>query len=75
MGRVAVLGEGSRVAGYALAGAVVLVADDDAAVRAAWAGVVDDRDVDVLVVTARAAAALPAGYADRPRPLTVVMPR
>ena len=75
MALVAVLGERGRVAGYALAGAHVVVADDDAAVRAAWAGLVDDPagDVDVLVLTHRAAGALPAGFAERDRPLTVVM--
>jgi len=75
MARLAVLGERGRVAGYALAGALVVVADDDAAVRAAWTGLVEDPagDVDVLVVTRRAADALPADFADRDRPLTVVM--
>ena len=75
MALVAVLGERGRVAGYARAGAHVGGADDDAAVRAAWAGLVDDPagDVDVLVLTHRAAGALPAGFAERDRPLTVVM--
>lgn len=75
MAGVAVLGERGRVGGYALAGALVVVADDDASVRAAWSGLVDDPgcDVAVLIVTRRAAEALPAGFADRDRPLTVVM--
>lgn len=75
MAHVAVLGERGRVAGYALAGALVVIADDEPAVRAAWADLVGDRtpDVDVVVLTRRAADALPAGFADRDRPLTVVM--
>lgn len=75
MAHVAVLGERTRVAGFALAGAVVVVADDDAEVRRAWAGLLADRaaDVEVLVLTQRAAAALPPGFAGRDRPLTVVM--
>ena len=75
MAHVAVLGERTRVAGFALAGAVVMVADDAAEVRRAWAGLLADRaaDVEVLVLTQRAAAALPPGFADRDRPLTVVM--
>lgn len=75
MAHMAVLGERTRVAGFALAGAVVVVADDDAEVRRAWAGLLADRaaDVEVLVLTQRAAAALPPGFADRDRPLTVVM--
>lgn len=75
MARLAVLGERGRVAGYALAGAIVVVADDETAVRAAWAELVGDglADVEVVVLTRRAAAALPSGFADRDRPLTVVM--
>ncbi len=75
MARLAVLGERGRVAGYALAGAIVVVADDEPAVRAAWAELIGDgsADVEVVVLTRRAAAALPDGFADRARPLTVVM--
>lgn len=75
MPHLAVLGERTRVAGFALAGALVVVADDDAEVRQAWTALLEDRaaDVEVLVLTQRAAAALPPGFADRDRPLTVVM--
>ena len=38
MGQVAVIGEGTAVAGYALAGALVVPAEDAPAVRAAWTG-------------------------------------
>lgn len=72
MGRVAVIGEGTAVAGYALAGALVLTAEDAAAVRSAWAGLPDD--VVVVVLTAAAERALgPGGATTRP-PFAVVMP-
>ena len=76
MGRLAVLGERSRVAGYALAGAEVLVADDASAVRSAWQALTEDPagPVDVLVLTRRAADALPGDIGDRDHPLVVVMP-
>ena len=70
---VAVVGEQLRVQGFTLAGAVVLAADDAAAVRSAWASLGDD--VAVVVLTPRAAAVLEAELAaGRPTPLTVVMP-
>ena len=72
MARVAVIGELTRVQGFALAGAVVLAAADPEAVRSAWASL--GADVAVVVLTPAAAAAL--GDAQRPPrwPLTVVMP-
>lgn len=72
MGRVAVLGEETTVAGYALAGAVTLCAEDAQAVRAAWAELPDD--VDVVVLTQRAAQALGPARTATMHPLTVVMP-
>lgn len=72
MGRVAVLGEETSVAGYALVGAVTLCAEDAQAVRAAWAGL--PRDIDVVILTARAAAALGTAPTETMHPLTVVMP-
>ncbi|MCF4136745.1 hypothetical protein L1856_07535 [Streptomyces sp. Tue 6430] len=78
MGRVAALGERSRMAGLALAGAVVLPADDPEAVRRAWRGLPDG--VDLVILTPAAAAALhrdldrdPATATGRRR-LTTVMP-
>ena len=72
MAGVAVIGERVRVQGFALAGALVLAADDPAAVRAAWAALGDD--VAVVVLTPRP----PRRSADEPTaagaPLTVVMP-
>ena len=70
-GPVAVIGELPRVQGFALAGAVVLVADDDAAVRSQWASL--PTDVPVVVLTAAAAVALGHLAADGGR-LIVVMP-
>ncbi len=75
MGSVVVLGERSRVAGFALAGARVARAEDPQAVLAAWEALA--HDVAVVVLTPAAAAAL-AALLDQPprpdRPLTVVMP-
>ncbi|MBD0422707.1 hypothetical protein H0H10_26720 [Streptomyces sp. TRM S81-3] len=74
MGRVAALGERTRVAGLALAGAVVLLADDPEAVRRAWRALPDG--IDLVILTPAAAAALssdPAAPRAR-RPLTAVMP-
>ena len=51
VGRVAVLGERSRVQGFALAGAFVSIADDEDAVRSAWRGL--PSDVTVVVLTPR----------------------
>ncbi len=60
------------MAGFGLAGALVLPARTEAEVRAAWAGLSDD--VAVVVLTAESSAALDA-RARRPQdPLTVVMP-
>lgn len=70
-GRVAVLGERPRVQGFALAGAMVLVADDDESVRSQWADL--PSDVPVVVLTPVAAAALGDLVPDVRR-LTVVMP-
>lgn len=70
--RVAVLGERSRVQGYTLAGAVVLVADDPAAVRSAWQAL--HSDIAVAILTARAAHALGEALENASWPLVVVMP-
>jgi vacuolar-type H+-ATPase subunit F/Vma7 len=71
MPRVAVIGEETRVQGFALAGAVVCPANEPGDIRAAWAGLADD--IAVVLLTPAAAEALdstPVG--DR---LTVVMPK
>ncbi|MFF7647566.1 hypothetical protein [Streptomyces canus] len=74
VGRVAALGERSRVAGLALAGAVVMVADAPDAVRRAWRSLPDD--VDLVLLTAAAAEALgpEPGVRTGGRPLIAVMP-
>ncbi|MFE4050178.1 hypothetical protein [Streptomyces sp. YIM B13518] len=74
MGGVAALGERARVAGLALAGAVVLVADDPDAVRRAWRSLPDG--IDLVILTPAAARALESGPATggARRPLTAVMP-
>jgi vacuolar-type H+-ATPase subunit F/Vma7 len=69
--RIAVLGEEVSVQGFGLAGAVVLVAEDDDAVRAAWERL--DDDVAVVILTQAAARALGETRAGEV-PLTVVMP-
>jgi vacuolar-type H+-ATPase subunit F/Vma7 len=72
LARAAAIGESSRVQGYVLAGAVVYPAEDEAEVRAAWRSL--PADVEVVIVTARAAAWLGAELTARPLPLPVVMP-
>lgn len=71
VGRVAVLGEQTSVAGYALAGAVTLCAEDAQEVLTAWAALPDD--IDVVVLTPRAAEALGSARTATMHPLTVVM--
>jgi vacuolar-type H+-ATPase subunit F/Vma7 len=83
--RVVAIGERARVAGFALAGADVVVAEDEAAVRAAVAALSPDQDVAVLLLTPRAREALRPVEAESGadlaadvapgRPLVVVMPR
>jgi hypothetical protein len=82
---VAVIGEGVRVQGFALAGALVFAAEDPGGAHAAWRSL--PPDVEVVVLTPGAAAWLrdalgsdgtARGHADtlprRPGVLTVVMP-
>jgi hypothetical protein len=69
--RVVAIGERARVAGFALAGADVVVAEDEAAVRAAVAALSPDQDGPV---EAESGADLAADVAPG-RPLVVVMPR
>jgi vacuolar-type H+-ATPase subunit F/Vma7 len=72
MGLVAVIGEDVAISGYALAGAVLLPADSDDEVRRRWAGLTDE--VEVVILTATAAAALGEQRVAAPMPLSVVMP-
>ena len=72
LARVAVIGESSRVQGYALAGALVCPAEGEAEVRAAWRSL--PAEFEVVIVTARAAAWLGGDLITRPGSLPVVMP-
>lgn len=75
MSCIAVLGEWTRIKGYALAGARTISAEDADAVRTAWSSI--SEDVAVVIATPRAAAALEsedAGTRTGRRPLLVVMP-
>lgn len=71
MSAVVVMGEAARVAGYALAGALVLHTDA-LGVDGAWRRVPDD--TGLLVLTAAAADALQDRLPTRPRLLWTVMP-
>jgi vacuolar-type H+-ATPase subunit F/Vma7 len=72
MSRVAVIGEELGVQGYAMAGAVVCAADDEAGVLRAWREL--PGDVAVALLTVRAAGWLGGELPRRPDVLTVVMP-
>lgn len=72
MGRIAAIGELVRIQGLALAGARQHPAADDAAVLAAWHSLGDD--VDLVILTPAAAAALAAVAAEPGSPPTVVLP-
>ncbi len=69
MGHMVAIGEPARVRGFALAGAVVLVAEDASAVRRAWRSMPED--TDVVILTPAAAAAI-GPLPDRP--LIAVLP-
>ncbi|MGW3247970.1 hypothetical protein [Streptomyces sp. NPDC001070] len=72
MGRVTAVGEQPRVAGLALAGVTVLVAEGTQAVREAWQAL--PADVDLVIVSAAAAEVLGPEQLSQGRPLTAVMP-
>ncbi len=72
MARVAALGEHVVVAGYALAGAVVMAAENADEVRAAWDGLAED--IGVVILTPAAADALGPDRTSDLRHLAVVMP-
>ena len=71
MARVAAIGAETLVAGYGLVGALVLPAEDDDAVREAWAAL--GEDVEVVVLTAAASRVLGEVTASTGVPLTVVI--
>jgi vacuolar-type H+-ATPase subunit F/Vma7 len=70
--RAAVIGEATRAAGFALAGALVLPAKSADEARAAWSSL--PADVAVLVLTPRAADWLGTAPQARLDMLLVVMP-
>lgn len=70
MGAVVVIGEPALVAGYALAGATVMPAEEPAEVRRAWADL--PHDTTLVILTKAATQALPDEVAG---PLIAVMPQ
>jgi vacuolar-type H+-ATPase subunit F/Vma7 len=70
MAKIAVIGEGTKVLGFGMAGAIVLPAEEAEAVLDAWRSL--DSDVDIVVLTTRAARILAGRTASWP--LTAVMP-
>jgi vacuolar-type H+-ATPase subunit F/Vma7 len=72
MSRAAVIGESTRTAGFALAGALVFPAENADEACAAWSSL--PANVAVLVLTPRAAAWLGAAPRARHDVLLVVMP-
>ncbi len=78
MSLLAVVGERTRVEGWALAGALVLPAETADELRRAWAAI-RTRDVAAVLLTSAAAQGLAAelGVDDRPapgRPVVAVLP-
>ena len=72
MGAVVALGEASLVRGFALGGAVVIVAETPEELREAWSSLPDD---SALVVLTKDAASALGDKLDAPgTPLTTVMP-
>jgi len=74
MGRVAAIGEGVRISGFALSGVLVLPADQPGEATSRWDSLPPDID---LVILTPAAAAEVGESTDGPRhegPLQVVMP-
>lgn len=72
MARAAVIGEQLAVEGYALAGCVVLPADNPDEVNSAWQAL--PPDTVLLILTASAAGWLSERLAQRPDIMTAVMP-
>jgi vacuolar-type H+-ATPase subunit F/Vma7 len=70
--RIAVIGERVRVQGFGLAGALVLVAGDEAAARSAWRDL--PGDVGVVILTPAAERALRGAAPINGDRLTAVMP-
>ncbi|MFD8544491.1 hypothetical protein [Streptomyces sp. NPDC059649] len=69
---MAALGEQVRVAGLALAGVTVLVAEEPDAVREAWQDI--GEDMGLVILTPGAADVLGPEVCERVSPLTAVLP-
>ena len=69
---IVVVGDTTRIAGFALAGATTVAADNEDDVHAAWSGLPDD--VALVVLTPEAAAVLADRLKMRPMVLTAVIP-
>lgn len=72
MAKAAVIGEELAVEGYALAGCVLLPADNPDEVISAWQAL--PPDTVLLILTQRAANCLAGRLAQRPDIMTAVMP-
>jgi hypothetical protein len=72
MSRAVAIGDGLRLAGYALAGAELRHAVAPAELDAAWAGL--DDDVGLVVLTPESYAALEARLAEREDLIWAVLP-
>jgi hypothetical protein len=72
VGTVAVVGEEVLVAGYGLAGALVLPAANPPEVHRRWTQL--DADISVVILTPASAAALAVERVAAGAPLTVVLP-
>jgi vacuolar-type H+-ATPase subunit F/Vma7 len=72
VGRVAAIGEQTRVAGLALAGVTALAAEEPDAVRRAWREL--PPDTALVIVTPAAARALDPDRLEGTAPLVEVMP-
>jgi vacuolar-type H+-ATPase subunit F/Vma7 len=72
MGSAAVIGAGSAVLGYAMAGAIVCPVRDEAEALAAWRSL--PADVEVVILTPAAARWLGGELAERSATIPVVMP-
>jgi vacuolar-type H+-ATPase subunit F/Vma7 len=70
MAKIAVIGERAKVLGFGIAEAIVLPAEEAEAVLAAWRSL--DKDIDIVVLTSRAARALAGRTPSWPQ--TAVMP-
>jgi vacuolar-type H+-ATPase subunit F/Vma7 len=72
MGRIVAIGEEARTHGFGLAGCGVVTAADPEAIRRAWSLLA--ADVDLVILTPSAAAALTEELAEQGAPLVAVMP-